>query len=75
MATYYDIETFLETIPAAFDTWNTTAKLGYYGRHIYGFEEFTQEQQVRLVDQYSTKELKTLLRYYKVPGAFGKVLK
>ena len=74
MAAYYDIETFLDTIPTNFDTWNTTAKLGYYKQHIYGFETFTQQQQVQLADQYSTKQLKNLLQSYKVPQAFGNFL-
>lgn len=69
---YYDIETFLDTLPDDFNAWNRSTKLLYYEKHILGFEKFTLEQQVQLIGECPIKGLKSLVQYLKVPQAFGK---
>ena len=68
---YYDIETFLETLPDDYDAWNRSTKLLYYEKHILGFEEFTREQQEQLIGECPFKGLQSLLQYLKIPQAFG----
>ena len=69
---YYDIETFLDTLPDDFNAWNRSTKLLYYEKHILGFEKFTLEQQVQLIGECPVKGLKSLVQYLKIPQAFGK---
>ena len=69
---YYDIETFLDTLPDDYDAWNRSTKLLYYEKHILGFKEFPLEQQVQLIGECPIEGFKSLLQYLKIPQAFGK---